>query len=187
RLLHAGGHMVGVGIRRPCPSTKCWMYFPESNCPFYRATYLSNYSPFMTPDRATHYSLLCETSHSEYKPVDASRIVQDTVKGLVASGLLSAEEPRDIVSTWHHHAPYSYPVPTLDRDAILSEVIPWLESRDIYSRGRFGMWKYEVSNTDHSLMQGVELIDRLLAGDPEKTIGISYRITEEGRGQAEHR
>ena len=26
-------------------STKSWMYFPEDNCPFYRVTYLSNYSP----------------------------------------------------------------------------------------------------------------------------------------------
>ena len=54
--------MVGIGIKQPCPSTKSWMYFPEDNCPFYRVTYLSNYSPFMTPDNKTHYSLLCETS-----------------------------------------------------------------------------------------------------------------------------
>ena len=32
-------------------STKCWMYFPESDSPFYRVTYLSNYSPQMTPAR----------------------------------------------------------------------------------------------------------------------------------------
>src|SRR5690606_25113627 len=55
-LRHSGGHMVGIGLRQPCPSTKSWMYFPEDNCPFYRATYLSNYSPHMTPDNKTHYS-----------------------------------------------------------------------------------------------------------------------------------
>ena len=27
------------------------------------------------------------------------------------------------------------------------------------------MWKYEVSNTDHTLMQGVELVNRLLLFD----------------------
>lgn len=185
-LTHAGGHMVGVGIRRPCPSTKCWMYFPESNCPFYRVTYLSNYSPHMTPDGKTHYSLLCETSHSPHKPVDASRIVQDTIDGLIAAGLITPDETRDIVSTWHYHADYSYPVPTVDRDRRLSVAIPWLEARSIYSRGRFGMWKYEVANTDHSLMQGVEVVNRLLQGEDEKTIGVVYRVAEDGRGEAVH-
>ncbi len=186
RLRHAGGWFVGVGIRRPRPSTKCWMYFPEDNCPFYRVTYLSNYSPFMTPDRETHYSLLCETSGSEHKPVDRGTIVAETIRGLVNAGLITEDETRDIVSTWLHHAPYSYPVPTVERDELLGVVIPWLENRGIYSRGRFGMWKYEVSNTDHSLMQGVELVDRLLLGQPETTIGLVYSATEDGRGAAVH-
>src|SRR6185295_1725479 len=73
RLLHSSGYMVGIGLksRTPgegTPSTKSWMYFPEDNCPFYRATYLSNYSPHMTPDKANYYSLLCEVSESGFKP-----------------------------------------------------------------------------------------------------------------------
>jgi protoporphyrinogen oxidase len=185
-LKHSAGHMVGIGIRRPCPSRKCWMYFPEDNCPFYRVTYLSNYSPHMTPDKDTHYSLLCETSASAEKPVDPARIVDETIEGLIASGLIERDETRDIVSRWHHFAEYSYPTPCTERDRILAAVIPWLEERGVYSRGRFGMWKYEVANTDHSLMQGVELMNRLLHGEPEKTIGIVYDVAEDGRGEARH-
>ncbi|MEX2217301.1 MAG: FAD-dependent oxidoreductase [Phycisphaerales bacterium] len=186
RLKHSSGYFVGVGIRRPSPSSKCWMYFPEANCPFYRVTYLSNYSPFMTPDKDTHYSLLCETSHSGHKPVNPATIVEETIAGLEAAGLLQPGERADIVSTWLHHADYSYPTPTTDRDDILSILIPWLESHHIHSRGRFGLWKYEVSNTDHSLMQGVELVDKLLLGKPETTIGMSYAVTDDGRPTLTH-
>lgn len=185
-LRHSGGYMVGVGIKQPCPSTKSWMYFPESNCPFYRVTYLSNYSPYMTPDKNTHYSLLCETSYSEFKPVDGKSIVDDTIRGLINAGLLKEEDQKDIVDTWLYHADYSYPTPSVERDGILSQVIPYLERHDVYSRGRFGMWKYEVSNTDHTLMQGVECVNRLILGEPETTIGIKYESTLDGRNAALH-
>jgi protoporphyrinogen oxidase len=185
-LRHSGGYMVGIGIKQPCPSTKSWMYFPEDNCPFYRVTYLSNYSPFMTPDKDTHYSLLCETSYSEFKPVNKNTIVEDTITGLVNAGLITDADRKDIVSRWVYHAEYSYPTPSVERDAILQQVIPYLEEQGIYSRGRFGMWKYEVSNTDHSLMQGVELVNRLLLGEAESTIGIKYESTNDGRNAARH-
>ncbi|HZL36559.1 MAG TPA: FAD-dependent oxidoreductase, partial [Tepidisphaeraceae bacterium] len=185
-LRHSGGYMVGVGIKQPCPSTKSWMYFPEGNCPFYRATYLSNYSPYMTPNKDRNYSLLCETSYSEFKPVDGKRIVDDTIDGLVNCGMLSDKDRNEVVDTWVYHADYSYPTPSVERDAILSQAIPFLEHHGIYSRGRFGMWKYEVSNTDHTLMQGVELVNRLILGEPESTIGIKYESTLDGRNAASH-
>ena len=185
-LRHSGGYMVGIGIRQPCPSTKSWMYFPEDSCPFYRVTYLSNYSPYMTPDKDRHYSLLCETSYSPFKHVDGRRIVDDTIRGLINAGLLKEEDQKDIIDTWVYHADYSYPTPTVERDTILSQAIPFLERHGIYSRGRFGMWKYEVANTDHTLMQGVELVNRLLLGEKEQTIGIKYESTLDGRHAATH-
>jgi hypothetical protein len=178
--------MVGIGIKQPCPSTKSWMYFPESNCPFYRVTYLSNYSPYMTPDKSTHYSLLCEISYSEFKPVDGRTIVDQTVRGLINAGLLKEGDQKDIVDTWVFDAKYSYPTPSVERDSILAQAIPFLENHGVFSRGRFGMWKYEVSNTDHSLMQGVELINRLSLGEPETTIGMKYTSTDDGRNAAVH-
>ena len=65
--------------------------------------------------------------------------------------------------------PYSYPVPTLGRDEALATIQPWLMAHDIYSRGRFGAWRYEIGNTDHSVMMGVELADYLLTDRAETT------------------
>ena len=39
----------------------------------------------------------------------------------------------------------------------------------IYSRGRFGAWRYEIGNTDHSVMMGVEVADYLIDRQAEKT------------------
>jgi len=168
-LHHTEGMFVGIGIAEPCPSTKCWMYFPESDSPFYRVTYLSNYSPQMTPG-PDHFSLLAEVSVSPYKPENPDDVIERTIEGMVASQLLTREQAdTKIVSRQLLRVPYSYPVPTLGRDAALAIIQPWLAEHDIFSRGRFGAWRYEIGNTDHSVMMGVELVDHLINGAPETT------------------
>jgi len=39
---------------------------------------------------------------------------------------------------------HGYPTPTLGRDTVLAEALPWLRARGIWSRGRFGSYKYEA-------------------------------------------
>lgn len=168
-LHHTEGIFVGIGVAGPCPSTKCWMYFPESNSPFYRVTYLSNYSPKMTPP-GDHFSLLAEVSSSPFKQENASDVVDRTIKGMVSSELLTPEQAEHrIVSRQLLRVPYSYPVPTLGRDQALATIHPWLTKYGIYSRGRFGAWRYEIGNTDHSVMQGVEVAEFIVLGNPERT------------------
>jgi hypothetical protein len=41
----------------------------------------------------------------------------------------------------------------------------------VYSRGRFGSWRYEISNQDHAFMQGVEVVRRILFDLHEETFG----------------
>jgi hypothetical protein len=62
--------------------------------------------------------------------------------------------------TWHP----GYPTPSLERDGVLKQLLPKLQAMDIHSRGRFGSWKYEVGNQDHSFMLGVEAVDNILHG-----------------------
>ncbi len=169
-LLFSSSSIVGIGLRgKPKPelATKCWMYFPEDNCPFYRVTVFSNYSPNNVPDIENNWSLMCEVSESPYKPVDHPRLLEDVIQGLLNTKLIADRD--SIVSAWVYRAPYGYPTPGLHRDEALAEIIPFFEQRDVYSRGRFGMWKYEVSNQDHSFMQGVEIVERLLNGREEIT------------------
>jgi protoporphyrinogen oxidase len=168
-LHHTEGMFVGIGVAEPCPSTKCWMYFPESDSPFYRVTYLSNYSPQMAPG-PDHFSLLAEVSVSPYKPEDPHDVIDRTIDGMVASQLLTREQAdTKIVSRQLLRVPYSYPVPTVGRDAALAVIQPWLAEHHILSRGRFGAWRYEIGNTDHSVMMGVEVVDHLVKGVPETT------------------
>jgi protoporphyrinogen oxidase len=171
KLTHVSGFIVGLGFKRKNESTKCWMYFPESNSPFYRVTNFYRYSPFNVPqgDPEKYFSLMCETTYSEFRQIDKKTIVDETIEGLINSGLIDPSDKDLIISRFLLDVPYTYPIPSLDRDRILETVIPFLEKNDIYSRGRFGFWKYEVGNMDHSVMQGVEVVDRLLLKKPEKT------------------
>jgi protoporphyrinogen oxidase len=170
RLRHSGSFVVGVGVDRPVESTKCWMYFPEGDCPFYRLTYLSNYSPEVVPDHTRQHSILAEISQSEFKPEDRDTVVDQTIEGLLNTQILRESDVDLIVDTHLIERDYTYPTPSLERDAALRAVHPWLESQGIYSRGRFGAWRYEVGNMDHSVAQGVEWVDRVVLGDVENEL-----------------
>jgi protoporphyrinogen oxidase len=162
----SGSHIVGVGVDRAADTTKNWIYFPEPDVPFYRVTYLSNYSPYITPER-DQMLLLTETSRSAHKPEPESTIVDRVIDGLESTGLLEPDDRQRIVTTWRCSPEQTYPVPSVTRDASLGVLQPWLRERDIWSRGRFGAWLYEIGNMDHSAMQGVEFVDNVLLGEPE--------------------
>lgn len=171
-LRHSSVHIVGIGLRGPKPATlgrKCWMYFPEANSPYYRVTVFSNYSPGNVPDGGDYWSLMAEVCESPAKAVVAERLVDRVVDAMHRDDLIPSTGT-DIVSRWHHREEYGYPTPFIGRDATLAAIRTPLEALGIFSRGRFGAWKYEVSNQDHSFMQGVELVDYLTFGEAQATI-----------------
>ncbi len=168
RLKHNGVYVAGLAVQAdPSGDDRCWMYFPDDEAPFYRATNFHNYSPNNAgPGRK---AFMCETSFSGHKPEDIAGLMARTEQGLVNTGLMTQGQRQDIVSRWECSEEYGYPVPCLDRDETLQAVQPRLEALDIFSRGRFGGYKYEVGNMDHSVMQGVEWAERMVEGRPERT------------------
>ena len=190
-------HVVGIGFRGECPhGDKCWLYFPEELCEFYRVTVFSNYGPGNAPDydeslptlgtveemiknttggtpsskrkKGPYWSLMYEISESDLKSVDVENILRDTLRGSLSTGLV--QKHNEVVSVFHKRLEHGYPVPSLRRDDVLTESLSFLEKYEVYPRGRFGCYKYEVGNQDHSVMLGVEWVDRMKFGTKERTM-----------------
>jgi protoporphyrinogen oxidase len=170
-LRHSSTHVVGLGLKGAPPphlATKCWIYFPEDNCPFYRVTVFSNYSPNNVPEKNHQWSLMMEISESPSRKVDREQVVQAAIYGAIHTGLISGRH--EISHHWYHFARKGYPTPVLGRNKILFPILGALSDQGVYSRGRFGAWRYEVGNMDHSFMQGVEFVNHLLASGEELTL-----------------
>ena len=59
-LTHSSSHIIGLGMRGECPhGLKCWLYFPEDDCPFYRTTVFSHYAKKNCPEDATKLKTVC--------------------------------------------------------------------------------------------------------------------------------
>ena len=74
---------------------------------------------------------------------------------------------------------------TLEREGVLKQLLPKLQEKDIWSRGRFGSWRYEVGNQDHSFMLGAEAVDSIVNGAVELT--LNYPDFVNTRANAERR
>ena len=100
RLMYSSTHIIGLGLRGENPhDTKCWLYYPEDNCPFYRCTVFSLYGTGNVPRKedllptlrlgdktlevsdttarsGPYWSLMFEVSESSYKPVDINTVIE---------------------------------------------------------------------------------------------------------------
>ena len=193
RLTYSSSHIIGLGLRGHSPhDNKCWLYYPEDDCPFYRCTVFSHYAAKNCPhadsalptlrlgdpalpvaDKTArtgpYWSLMFEVSESkEFKPVNLETIVEETIQGAINTKMIASTD--EIVSIYYRRLEHGYPTPSLDRDNVLNEALPWLRNKDIWSRGRFGSYKYEVANQDHSCLIGVEAVDNILYGTKEFTL-----------------
>ena len=161
--------VIGIGLSGMTPEhlkTKCWMYFPEPNSPYYRVTVFSNYSPNNVPQPGHQWSLMAEVARPQGQVVDTAHIERETLRALREDALL--DDRSAVVSVASRHVPQGYPTPFRGRDAVVDPALRAFEQVSVFSRGRLGAWKYEVSNQDHSFAQGYECVERCLKnGGPE--------------------
>jgi protoporphyrinogen oxidase len=160
--------LFGFGLKGAMPAVLRNVHainVPSSDVPFWRVNLPSNFSPGNVPDSERTWSILCECSLSRES---ADRYEPEQIEAALRQMEFLAPSTK-VVSLFTSELEHGYPVPFAGRDKLLNEVQRSLEELGIYSRGRFGGWRYEVSNQDHAFMQGVEVVDRLCNGKAEST------------------
>jgi protoporphyrinogen oxidase len=156
--------VVGLGYAGSPPAAladKSWLYCPDKDVAWHRATVLSNYDPGNAGQG--RWSVLCEVGHSAFRVVDRATAVASCREEMTKLGA----DPTGLHSTWVHDIPRGYPVPTPGRDDLLHEVDAGLIRRGVRSRGRFGGWRYESGNQDYAFQQGIEAVEAIMTGSPE--------------------
>lgn len=166
-LRFANAGLVGLGfLGQPVDQLRGVHSFhtPDEDFPCWRISLPASLSPGNAP--AGSWSLLCEISHRKGASYDLDHARRRILEAFRRRGMINGST---LVSVWQHHIAHGYPVPSPGRDAILKPIQHALASAGIFSRGRFGGWKYEVSNMDHSFMQGVEVVNYIVGGVGERT------------------
>jgi protoporphyrinogen oxidase len=170
-------HVIGLGFRGETPASLSglsWLYNADPDTSWFRLTVLSNLSAANAPEDAPHWSVLLEIAETQERVWDETAAVETVLGELRAGELIAADAVP--VSRFYQRLHHGYPVPVLGRDEIVDPILRALEALNIYSRGRFGVWRYEVSNQDHAFMQGLEVVGRILDGTPETVIDTPHRL-----------
>ncbi|KAJ5155860.1 hypothetical protein N7492_008663 [Penicillium capsulatum] len=198
QLFYSSTHVIGVGIRgeRPdrigqLPLLPCHHLLqllphnqPEASKKLPTIQLADGSKPKSSDaQEGPYWSIMLEVSESSMKPVNNEKLLAESIQGLVNTELLKPGD--EIVSTYHRRFDHGYPTPSLEREGALTQILPRLQEQGIWSRGRFGSWRYEVGNQDHSFMLGVEAVDNIVNGAVELT--LNYPDFVNGRKNTERR
>ena len=167
RMAHAA--FIGLGLKGVPPALLAGVHsfhMPEKDIPCWRVSFPKSLSPHNVPP-GPYWSILCEISYPPGSVFDFDKAQQATISQLRRRHIIPPDN--DVVSVWLSDMRYGYPVPFIGRDEILRKVQNMLQAIGVLSRGRFGGWKYEVSNQDHAFMQGVEAVRLIRDGTRETT------------------
>jgi protoporphyrinogen oxidase len=128
---------LNVATRSPPPADWHWIYVPEHRYPFYRVGIFTNAMASMAPPQGA--SLYVELA--DRAPITEPG-VRDALLGLTEAGAIRG--PDDVVFAEPKEIQYAYVVFDHHYYASTSTIFRFLESHDIYPRGRYGAWTYNA-------------------------------------------
>ena len=129
-----------------------WRYYANENVCFTRLVFMHAFDPLSAPEDG--WGLLVEITEDSTEPVSSSEcIIEQTLRDLdrisaipkgnrILPGRVIVNDP-------------AYTVFTHETDEIVSDVLDFLLSNNVYSVGRFGRWEY--SSMAQVIIDGLEL------------------------------
>ena len=148
---------INLGIDRPNVSDQHWVYYPENEFVFSRVGFPMNFSKAVAPEGTS--SMYIEITHQPDDKRNVDEATEQSLHGLRKCGILNDS---DRILTRHvldiHHA---YIVFDPHRQKCLQNMLDYLESRDIFSAGRYGKWDYY--SMEDSILSGKAAAERVQA------------------------
>ncbi len=148
---------INLGINRPEISDQHWIYFPENRFVFSRVGFPMNFSTAVAPEGSS--SMYIEITHPQEESWDVDKATEQSIEDLRTCGIL---HPEDRILTRHvidiRHA---YVIFDEHRQKCLQGLIDYLESRNIFTAGRYGRWEYY--SMEDSILSGKTAAERVLA------------------------
>lgn len=147
---------INVGVDRPDISDQHWIYFPEDEFVFSRIGFPANFSRSVAP--ADTSSIYIEITHHPGERPDVEALTERSLADLRRAGIL---RDGDRILTRHVlDIRFAYVVFDGHRQKFLPDLFAYLESRDIFSAGRYGRWDYY--SMEDSILSGKTAAERIL-------------------------
>jgi len=141
-----------ITLNKPNLFPDQWVYFPEKEVPFGRASEMKNFSSTMAPSDKTSLFLefFCWEGDEIWKS-SAEELLEISLPWLEKFGWVKKE---DIRKTYLLRQSKVYPVYDLTYRGLVNEVLNYCDSiKNLFTIGRPGRFKY--NNQDHSLEMGI--------------------------------
>lgn len=130
--------VVNIGIGRANISNKHWIHVPDKDFSFFRMSFPSNFDSSLAPPGTS--SISAEVAYVPGQKPNVERTVDRVIADLRRMGLVRKDDP--IVTTHTYDIPYGYCIYDADRKSSVRTIRSWLDSKDILTCGRYGLWSY---------------------------------------------
>jgi protoporphyrinogen oxidase len=157
-----------LGFSRPDVSDKHWIYFPESDFPFYRVGFPHNFAQGAVPEG-------CSSLYGEFSYINKTKTFnrERLKKSLAATKKLFKIENKDIVTEKIIQISHAYVIYDFWREKHLTKLLKRLQEHDLHSIGRYGAWKY--SSMQEAVLDGKKIAEELTVMPAKKEVFVTPR------------
>jgi protoporphyrinogen oxidase len=144
---------LNIALNRPCGTPYHWTYVPERRYPFYRVGCYSNFSEALAPPKKS--GLYVELTSR--RAVALSTLMPKVTSGLIDMGIIDRES--DIAFVLPREIRHAYVIYNFDYSKAVPKLLDWLESRNVFSAGRYAVWEY--ASMQDAIRQGFAAADKI--------------------------